>query len=89
MTVSRRYEGGREWFGLWENQIRVDVSTTPCIDFFNRVVGLGQVVLSGMGSAEEEARASDVLPGDVRKIRRRHSMDWDGWARPAPTHVER
>jgi hypothetical protein len=89
VTASRRYDGGREWFGLWDNQVRADISTTPCIDLFNRVVSLGQPVLTGMAMAEEEARMSDVLPGDVRKMRRRQSMDWDGWDKPAPKHVER
>jgi len=88
-TVNRRYEGAREWFGLWDKEVRADLSISPCRDLFNQVVNLGQGVLTGMAAAEEEARKAALLPGDIRKVTRGHSMDWDGWDRTAPDRLAR
>jgi hypothetical protein len=82
-TVGSRYEGGREWFGLWANDVRADLSNGFCRDLYNQVVGLGESVKRGMASAEDAARRS-LSPGDIRDVRLRYSMDWDGWSLPAP-----
>jgi hypothetical protein len=81
--VGGRYEGAREWFGLWANDVRADLSNGYCRDLYNQIVGLGETVKRGMAGAEESARRS-LSPGDIRDVRLRHSMDWDGWALPAP-----
>ena len=82
-TVGSRYEGGREWFGLWANDVRADLSNGTCRDLYNQIVGLGESVKRGMAGAEDAARRS-LSPGDIRDVRLRYSMDWDGWALPAP-----
>jgi hypothetical protein len=82
-TVGGRYEGGREWFGLWANDVRADLSNGTCRDLYNQIVGLGETVKRGMTGAEDAARRS-LSPGDIRDVRLRYSMDWDGWALPAP-----
>lgn len=82
-SVGGRYEGGREWFSLWANDVRADLSNGYCRDLYNQVVGLGQTVMRGMAQAEDSARRS-LSPGDIRDVRLRYSMDWDDWSRPAP-----
>jgi len=82
-TVGGRYEGGREWFGLWANDVRADLSNGYCRDLYNQIVGLGENVKRGMAGAEDAARRS-LSPGDIRDVRLRYSMDWDGWTLPAP-----
>jgi len=44
----------------------------------------GEAVKGGMARAEEAARAANLVPGDLRATRRRHSMEWGGWGGPAP-----
>jgi hypothetical protein len=87
-TVTQRYEGAREWFGMWDDQVRADLTEPACRDLFNKVVTLGQGVLRGMAAAEDAARTNGISPGDVRKILRSSSMDWGGWDRPAPTQLK-
>ena len=82
-TVGGRYEGGREWVSLWTNDVRADLSNGTCRDLYNQVVGLGESVKRGMAGAEDVARRS-LSPGDIRDVRLRYSMDWDGWTLPAP-----
>jgi len=48
-----------------------------------QIVGLGEPVMRGMAQAEDAARRS-LSPGEMRDVRLRYSMDWDGWGRPAP-----
>jgi hypothetical protein len=86
-TVSTRYEGAREWFGLWGNDVHADLSNGFCRDLFDQVVGSGETVKRGMAGAEEAARRS-LSPGSIRDVRLRYSMDWDGWDRPAPDRLQ-
>jgi len=58
-------------------------------DLFNQVVGRGEAVKGGMVRAEEAARAANLVPGDLRATRRRHSMEWSGWGGPAPELLKR
>jgi hypothetical protein len=81
--VGGQYDGGREWFSLWANDVRADLSSGYCRDLYNQIVGAGEAVMRGMARAEDAARRS-LQPGDIRDARQRYSMDWDGWNRPAP-----
>jgi hypothetical protein len=84
VTLRSSYTDGRDWFSLWDGGAQVDLSAGSCRDLFNQVVGEGQTVKAGMAGAEEAARRADVAPGDMRDIRRRHSLEWGGWDLPAP-----
>jgi len=70
--VGGRYEGAREWFGLWANDVRADLSNGYCRDLYNQIVGLGETVKRGMAGAEESARRS-LSPGDIRDVRLRQT----------------
>jgi hypothetical protein len=84
VTLRSSYADGRDWFSLWDNTAQVDVSSGGCRDLFNQVVGRGEAVKGGMVRAEEAARAANLVPGDLRATRRRHSMEWSGWGGSAP-----
>jgi hypothetical protein len=84
VTLRSSYADGRDWFSLWDNAAQVDVSSGACRDLFNQVVGRGEAVKGGMVRAEEAARAANLVPGELRATRRRHSMEWSGWGGPAP-----
>jgi hypothetical protein len=71
----------REWFGLWDGRTTL---TSPDMSCSSAVRDLEQVateVRSAMSTAQEEARRSSVLPGQLREIRRRYRMDWVGFDR--------
>jgi hypothetical protein len=87
VKVSGQYEGGREWLSLWDTQAKADLSSGFCRDLFDQIVNAGSDVNKSMAAAEEGVRTS-LLPGAIREIRRRYSMDWDGWGRQAPAMLE-
>jgi len=84
VTLRSSYADGRDWFSLWDDTAQFDVSSGACRDLFNQVVERGEAVKGGMARAEEAARAANLVPGDLRATRRRHSMEWSGWGGPAP-----
>lgn len=88
VKVATAYEGAREWFSLWDNQAKADLSSGACRDLFDQIVSAGSDVTRAMATAEDAARKS-LLPGSIREIRRRYSMDWEGWGRPAPAKLDR
>ena len=77
------FGGSREWTALWTNQAKSDLGSGFCRDLFNQTIGLGDAVSRAMASAEEGVRES-LLPGAIREIRVRHSMDFSGWGSPPP-----
>jgi len=87
-TVGAGYDGGREWFALWDGHVRADLSDGFCRDLHNQVVALGEPVNVGMASAEDAARRS-LDPGEIREIRRRYALEWDGWGRIPPKQLEK
>ena len=70
-------DGSREWFGLLDGAA-VTGSCAPLLDEMRR---LGAPIEAGMLAAQEAARKAWVLPGTMREIRRRHTMEWSGWDR--------
>jgi hypothetical protein len=83
VKLTGSYSGSREWTSLWTNSARSDLSSGFCRDLFNQIVGLGDTVSRAMAAAEDGVRET-LLPGAIREIRVRHSMDFSGWGSPAP-----
>jgi hypothetical protein len=75
--------GSRAWFGLWDDRVTSDLSAGFCRDLYNQIIGQGEPIKRGMSVAEQTALRY-LEPGEVRSVRRQHSMDWNGWDRPAP-----
>jgi hypothetical protein len=88
VKVAGPYEGAREWFSLWDAQAKADLSSGFCRDLFDQIVSAGSDVNKSMAAAEDDVRNS-LLPGAIREIRRRYSMDWEGWSRSAPAQLAR
>lgn len=88
VTPRSSYDDGRGWFSLWDETAQIDVSSGTCRDLFNQIVGRGETVRAGMAGAEEEAHKAGLAPGDLREARRRYSMEWGGWALPAPAPLK-
>jgi hypothetical protein len=83
VKLTTSYSGSREWTSLWTNSARADLGSGFCRDLFNQIVGLGDSVSRAMAGAEDGVRET-LLPGAIREIRVRHSMDFSGWGSPAP-----
>ena len=77
------HEGARGWFSIWESSIPADLSGGFCRDLLNQVIDLGEPIKAGMTAAEDVARRA-LSPGEIREIRRRYTLDWDGWALAPP-----
>lgn len=73
-------DGSRPWFDLW-NGTAVTESGSACAPMLDEISRLGAPIRAGMLAAHEAARKAWVLPGAMREIRRRHSMEWSGWDR--------
>ena len=79
-TTSASEDGSRPWFDLW-NGTAVSESGSACAPMLDEISRLGAPIRAGMLAAHEAARKAWVLPGTIRDIRRRHSMEWSGWDR--------
>ena len=71
----------REWFGLWDGRTTLAGPDMSCSSAVRDLEKLAAELRSAMSTAQEEARRSSVLPGQLREIRRRYRMDWTGFDR--------
>jgi len=79
--------GGRDWFGLWDGRVFADYSGGECRDLFNQIVSAGEVIKKSMAEVEIGIEKR-LIPGEIRDIRRSHSMNWDGFLLPPPQRRE-
>jgi S1-C subfamily serine protease len=71
----------REWFGLWDGRTTLAGPDMSCSEAVRDLEKIAAQVREAMSTAQEEARRSSVLPGQLRDIRRRYRMDWTGFDR--------
>jgi S1-C subfamily serine protease len=71
----------REWFGLWDGRTVLTTPDYSCSSAVKDLEKLATDVRTAMSTAQEEARRSSVLPGQLREIRRRYRMAWTGFDR--------
>ena len=71
----------REWFGLWDGRTKLDTPDPSCGSAVTELTDMSAQVRTLMASSQEEARRASVLPGQLREIRRRYRMDWQGFDR--------
>ena len=79
--------GGRAWFGLWDGRVQADYSNGTCRELFNQIVASGEAIKKGMAAADDVARKT-LTPGEIRDIRQRNRMNWDGWTLAPPQRRE-
>jgi len=72
--------GGRAWFAIWSasgaggGNVRAD-----CSNMHRDILERADKVKAVMVEASERARRNGVYPGEMRDVRRRYSLDYDGW----------
>ena len=78
--VSAAPSGGRAWFAVWSasgaggGNVRAD-----CSNMYRAILDRANKVKAVMVEASERARRNGVYPGEMRDVRRRYSLDYDGW----------
>ena len=71
--------GDREWFGVWHQQPSVRANLADCSVWENDLLQLATTVNGAMLAANESARTSGIYPGQVRTLRHKYRLEWDGW----------
>jgi hypothetical protein len=87
VTVDAHYDS-REWVSLWDKQARIDLSSGSCRSLYNQILTAGETVNSGMAAAQESAKKAGLVMGDLREVRQRYAMGWEGWGRTPPERQE-
>ena len=73
--------GDREWFGVWNQQPSVQANLADCSAWKADLLQLATAVNGAMLAANERARTSGIYPGQVRTLRHKYRLEWDGWDR--------
>ncbi len=69
----------REWFGLWDGRAELVAADASCGSAMREMQDMSGEIKTAMASGQEDARHADVLPGQLREIRRHYRMDWTGF----------
>jgi S1-C subfamily serine protease len=67
----------REWFALWDGRVSLRDGNASCASALKELEQFAARLRTALSVAEESARRSSVLPGEMREIRRRHRMGGD------------
>jgi len=73
--------GDREWFGVWSNALSVQANLTDCSGWTTDLLQITAAVRNAMTEANERARTSGIVPGQVRQLRHKYRLEWDAWDR--------
>jgi trypsin-like peptidase len=72
--------GGRAWFAIWSAAGSAGGSgRADCSAMHADILGRANRVKAAVQDASERARRAGVYPGEMRDVRRRFSLDYDGW----------
>jgi S1-C subfamily serine protease len=80
-VASSANAGDRRWFAVYETQgIRLNAQVYGCDAWLANLTANATRIRDEMTQGTESARRSGVYPGVMRDLRRRHRMEWAGWA---------
>jgi hypothetical protein len=72
--------GGRTWFAIWSAVgASAGNARSNCASMRSEVLEHASRVKAAMMDASERARRAGVYPGEIRDLRRKYSLDYDGW----------
>ena len=71
--------GDREWFGVWNRQLTMQANLADCSVWMNDLLQVSTAVNNAMTTANDSARTTGIIPGDVRRLRHKYRLEWDGW----------
>jgi hypothetical protein len=80
VSASSAPSGGRAWFAIWSAAgVAGGNARADCSNMHRTIFERANRVKAVMSDASERARRAGVYPGEMRDIRRRYSLDYDGW----------
>jgi hypothetical protein len=71
--------GDREWFGVWNRDLNVQANLADCSIWTTDLLQVSTAVRTAMAAANDSARAAGIIPGQVRQLRHKYRLEWDGW----------
>jgi hypothetical protein len=72
--------GGRVWFAIWSPDGAVGGNArADCSSMHVDILERANRVRAAMQETSERARRAGVYPGEIRDVRRKYSLDYDGW----------
>jgi len=72
--------GGRVWFAIWSSAGSVGGNARAvCSSMHTDILERANRVKASVQDASERARRAGVFPGEMRDMRRKYSLDYDGW----------
>jgi hypothetical protein len=84
VTVTARYEDGREWFAFWDEGFIARDTDDSCQTQADAIILLGESIKQRIATAETDARRAYVLPGTLRDVLRQYRLSWTGWDQRPP-----
>ena len=80
VVASSAPSGGRAWFAIWSAAaVAGGNARANCSNMYRDIFERANRMKAVMSDASERARRAGVFPGEMRDIRRRYSLDYDGW----------
>jgi hypothetical protein len=68
------------WFAIWSAAGAVGgTARADCSAMHGDILERANRVRAVMQDASERARRAGVFPGEARDVRRKYSLDYDGW----------
>jgi S1-C subfamily serine protease len=71
--------GDREWFGIWNRQLNVQANLADCSVWMTDLLQVSGAVKAAMIETNDSARTAGIIPGQVRQLRHKYRLEWDGW----------
>jgi V8-like Glu-specific endopeptidase len=80
VSASSAPSGGRVWFAIWSAAGAAGGNArSDCAGMRQTILEFANRVKAAMQDASERARRAGVYPGEARELRRKYSLDYDGW----------
>ncbi len=80
VSASSAPSGGRVWFAIWSPDGAVGGNArADCSSMHVDILERANRVRAAMQETSERARRAGVYPGEIRDVRRKYSLDSDGW----------
>jgi hypothetical protein len=71
---------GRGWFAIWSAAGAVGGNARQgCANMRDDILERASRVKASMTDASERSRRAGVYPGEIRDLRRKYLLDYDGW----------
>ena len=71
--------GGRAWFAIWSAAADGGSARSNCPAMRSEILDHASRLKAAMTDISERARRAGVFPGEIRDLRRKYLLDYEGW----------